>query len=174
VRFARHELQSLREREQAGELYEWDAWPVDLLDGSGRWAHQPTRRIYFTDVEPGWLRALAKRWARWRLAAGSMSPATVNRALSALRHLSRFSVGQGELPERPADLTRELLERFMAAIRAAELGEPRKRSILVDLKIFLDDVRRHGWEPGLPVSAIYHRGELPASRAGCRASSTSS
>jgi len=161
VRFARHELQSLREREQAGELYQWDAWPVDLIDGSGRWAHQPTRRIYFTDVEPGWLRALAKRWARWRLAAGSMSPATVNRAMSALRHLSRWSAGQGELPARPAELTRELLERFMAAIRAAELGEPRKRSILVDLKIFLDDVHRHGWEPGLPVSAAYHRGELP-------------
>jgi integrase len=91
-----------------------------------------------------------------------MSPATVSRTLGAVRRLCGWLAAEGELPTRPATLTRELLERFMAALRASpEVGEARKRSILVDLKVLLDDLRMHGWEPELPASAAYHRGELP-------------
>jgi hypothetical protein len=36
---------------------------------SSRWARQRQRRIYFSEIDPLWLRDLAKRWARWRLTA---------------------------------------------------------------------------------------------------------
>lgn len=38
--------------------------PTDRIDVDGRWAHQPVRRIYFAEIDPVWLRELAKRWAR--------------------------------------------------------------------------------------------------------------
>lgn len=161
LRYARKHLQELREDASGTPVWEWDTWRVDQLDRTGRWTHQPIRRVHFADIDPPWLRALAKRWARWRIAAATMSPATVERSNGALRRLSRWFEHANVLPHTPAELTRELLERFMADLRASDTGEARKRSILVDLKIFLDDVRRHGWEPQLPTSAVYHRGELP-------------
>jgi len=60
LRYARNALRRLRERESGEECWEWDTWPVERVDPDGRWAHQPTRRIYFADIEPPWLRALAK------------------------------------------------------------------------------------------------------------------
>ena len=60
-------------------------------------------------------------------------------------------------------LTRELLEDFLADLRRAPgIGEAQRRSVIIDLKVFLDDVRMHHWEPALPVTAVYHRGELPS------------
>lgn len=161
LRYARAHLQELREEASGEPVWSWDTWRVDQLDRSGRWAHQPIRRVNFADIDPPWLRALAKRWARWRIAAATMSPATVERSNGALRRLSRWFEQTSTLPQAPAQLTRELLERFMADLRTSDTGEARKRSILVDLKIFLDDVRRHGWEAELPATAVYHRGELP-------------
>lgn len=65
------------------------------------------------------------------------------------------------LPARPGELTRDSLERFLAHLRSDPgTGETRNRTIIVDLKVFLDDVRMLGWEPDLPISAVYHRAEL--------------
>jgi hypothetical protein len=77
MRYARDRLQRLGEETSDIELWEWDVWPVDRLDPDGRWAHQPVRRIYFSDIQPRWLLALAKRWARWRLGAATKSSAGV-------------------------------------------------------------------------------------------------
>jgi integrase len=160
LRYARRRLLELREMASGTPVWEWDTWPVDLLDPSGRWAHQPIRRVYFADIRPAWLRALAKRWGRWRISAATMSPASVEQTNSALRRLCGWWERAGCVPETPAELTRELLERFMAELRASDTGEARKRSILAYLKVFFDDLRTHGWEAGLPSSAVYHRGEL--------------
>jgi hypothetical protein len=89
LRYARGPLQQLREREQGGELWDWDVWPVAPLDPDGRWAHQPTRRIYFSDIHPPWLLALLKRWARWRLSAGTKSPMSIAHTTSSVRRLCR-------------------------------------------------------------------------------------
>lgn len=91
LRYARDRLQRLGAETSDIELWDWDVWPVDRLDPDGRWAHQPVRRIYFSDVEPDWLLALAKRWARWRLGAATKSPAGVERTTSALRRFVRWA-----------------------------------------------------------------------------------
>jgi integrase len=161
LRYARNELQQLRERESGEECWEWDTWPVERVDPDGRWAHQPTRRIYFSDIEPPWLRALAKRWARWRLSAATKSPLSVSHTTSSLRRFCRWLEQADALPARPGELTRDSLERFLAHLRSDPgTGETRNRTIIVDLKVFLDDVRMLGWEPDLPISAVYHRAEL--------------
>jgi hypothetical protein len=175
LRYARDRLQRLGEETSDIELWDWDVWPVDRLDPDGRWAHQPVRRIYFSDVEPDWLLALAKRWARWRLGAATKSPAGVERTTSALRRFVRWANAAGVLPAVPGALTRELLEQFLADLRRAPgIGEAQRRSVIIDLKVFLDDVRMLHWEPALPVTAVYHRGELPRPRPRCRATSRSS
>ncbi|MCA1699513.1 MAG: site-specific integrase [Actinobacteria bacterium] len=162
LRYARLRLQVLREEQTDVEPWEWDVWRVDRLDPDGRWSHQPTRRIYFCDIEPPWLKALAKRWGRWRLSAATKSPLSVCHTTASLRKFCRWLERAEAVPKRPSDLTRELLERFLAEVRTdPEVGLARKRSLVVDLKVFLDDVRMHRWEPELPISAVYHRGELP-------------
>jgi len=162
LRYARDRLQRLAEETSDIRLWAWDTWPVDRLDPDGRWAHQPVRRTYFTDIEPAWLRALAKRWARWRLGAATKSPAGVQRTTGALRRLCRWADSADARPATPAILTRELLEDFLADLRRAPgIGEAQRRSVIIDLKVFLDDVRMHHWEHALPVTAVYHRGELP-------------
>jgi hypothetical protein len=50
------------------------------------------RRIYFADIEPAWLRELAKRWARWRITTTTKSPASVAVSTSSLREGVRLSV----------------------------------------------------------------------------------
>jgi hypothetical protein len=57
-------LARLRDERPGGEVWDWDTWPTNRIDTGGRYAHQPTKRIYFSDIEPDWLRELAKRWAR--------------------------------------------------------------------------------------------------------------
>lgn len=99
VRYARSQLQRLREETSDIELWAWDIWPVDRVDPVGRWAHQPVRRIYFADIEPAWLRELVKRWARWRLSAGTMSPAGIDRTAGAVRRLGRWLDGAGRPSE---------------------------------------------------------------------------
>jgi hypothetical protein len=41
--------------------WEWDTWTIERIGIDARYAHQPHRRIYFSDIEPAWLRELAKR-----------------------------------------------------------------------------------------------------------------
>lgn len=55
---------ALREEQSGEEIWRWDTLPTDRIDVDGRWAHQPVRRIYFAEIDPVWLRELAKRWAR--------------------------------------------------------------------------------------------------------------
>jgi integrase len=81
---------------------------------------------------------------------------------TALRRFTAWLTTRGEPLAGPGAITRALLERFLAHVGAEPgIGQPRRRSIIVDLKLFLDDIRLHGWAPGLASTATYHRGELP-------------
>jgi hypothetical protein len=59
------------------------------------------------------------------------------------------------------ELTRTLLERYLAPVHARELSTGQKRRLLSNLRSFLDDVRMHEWAPGLPGNATYFDGEIP-------------
>jgi integrase len=164
VRYALRRLQRLRERETAVDPWEWDTWSVDRIDVDGRYAHQPARRIYFADIEPPWLKALVKRWARWRISTATKSPASVACTASSVRRFCRWAESEGVALRRPSELTRELLERYLAHVRTLDRSESRRASLLIDLKVLLDDVRLHGWADGLPSNATYFRGEIPNRR----------
>jgi integrase len=161
VRYSRARLQDLRDDRGGVDVWEWDTWTVDRLGVDARYAHQPQRRIYFTGIEPAWLRQLAKRWARWRITSVSLSPASAAGATNALRAFCRWLAAEHALPATPRELTRGLLERYLAHVHARELSTGQKLRLLGNLRTFLDDVRRHEWAPGLPGNATYFDGEIP-------------
>jgi hypothetical protein len=101
VRFCRSALARLRDEHHAGEVWEWDTWPTSRIDPDGRYAHQPTRRIYFADIQPDWLRELAKRWARWRITTTTKSPASVAVSTSSLRRFTTWLADHNALPATP-------------------------------------------------------------------------
>jgi integrase len=162
VRYCRGVLQRLRDERHGGEVWEWDTWPVDRLDIGGRYAHQPVRRIYFAEIEPDWLKALAKRWARWRLTTVTKSPASIAVSTSSLRRFTSWLAHRGETCETPAGITRRVLEDYRAHVHTLQVSAMRRNGLLTDLKVFLDDVRLHEWAPDLPANATYYRGEIPA------------
>jgi len=161
VRYVRARLQDLRDEHGGVEVWEWDTWTIERIGVDARYAHQPQRRIYFADIEPAWLRALAKRWARWRITSVTLSPAAAAGTTDALRSFCRWLAAEDALPAAPRELTRGLLERYLAHVHARELSTGQKRRLLSNLRVFLDDVRRDEWAPGLAGNATYFDGEIP-------------
>jgi len=161
LRYIRQCSLQLREQSSGQELWEWDTWPADRIDVDGRWAHQRQRRIYFSEIDPLWLRDLAKRWARWRLTAATKSPASISVSTASIRRFCRWAEDHHIALTAPAAITRELLERYRADVFTLDVSQSRKTGLLTDLKVFLDDARLHDWAPGLPLNATYCRGEIP-------------
>jgi integrase len=164
LRYVRQCSMALREEQSGEEIWRWDTWPTDRIDVDGRWAHQPVRRIYFAEIEPGWLRELAKRWARWRLTSATKSPASIAVSTSSIRRFCRWAETNHVSLGSPAMITRTVLERYRADVFLLAVSPNRKSGLLTDLKVFLDDVRRHEWADRLPANATYHRGEIPRAR----------
>ena len=161
ARYCRTVLGRLRDERHGGEVWDWDTWPTDRIDPDGRYAHQPARRIYFADIEPAWLRELAKRWARWRITTATKSPASVATSTSSLRRFTSWLADRAALPATPAQVTRALLEDYRAHVHTLDVSAARRSGLLTALKVFLDDVRLHDWAPGLAANATYYRGEIP-------------
>lgn len=161
VRYCRKVLARLRDDRHGGEVWDWDTWPTDRIDSGGRYSHQPTRRIYFAEIEPDWLKELAKRWARWRLTTVTKSPASIAVSTSSLRRFTGWLAERDALPGTAAGITRQLLEEYRAHVHTLPVSAMRRNGLLTDLKVFLDDVRLHDWAPGLPANATYYRGEIP-------------
>ena len=164
VRYVRHQALDLRDREAGTDLWALDTWSVDQLDIDGRYAHQPRRRIYFSEIDPPWLLDLVKRWARWRISTGTKSPASISCSTSSIRRFCRFAEQEGVALGSPAAITRPLLERYLVAVRGLDRSVGRKSSLITDLKVFLDDIRLHDWAPGLPANATFFKGEVPRNR----------
>ncbi len=162
LRYCRGVLQRLRDDRHGGEVWEWDTWRAERLDIGGRYRHQPVRRIYFAEIEPDWLKALAKRWARWRLTTVTKSPASIAVSTSSLRRFTSWLADRGEQLGSPSRITRRVLEDYRAHVHTLPVSAMRQNGLLTDLKVFLDDVRPHEWAPGLPANATYYRGEIPA------------
>lgn len=164
LHFVRQCALRLREEQGGEQVWQWDTWPIDQIDVDGRWAHQPTRRIYFSEIEPTWLRELVKRWARWRVTSATKSPAGIAHTTSSIRRFCRWVEAQGVVLSSAAAITRGVLEDYRADVFTLGCSPERKSGLLTDLKVFLDDVRLHEWAAGLPANAAYYRGEIPHRR----------
>jgi integrase len=160
IRYARLTLARLRDRAYGVDPYSGDVWLIEAL-GIPEFAYQPDRTISFTGIDPPWFREMAKRWARWRLRAGKSSPSSVASSAYGLKKFSEFLQLRGEPLSTPAALTRALLEDYRAHVRALDYSQKYKHFLVGAMKVLLDEVRANGWEPRLPPTAAYYKGEIP-------------
>jgi integrase len=132
-----------------------DIWILARLGFAAR------TRLRFDRIPQPWLRVLAKRWIRWRLSSGR-SVTTIYRGLWAVTRLARFlaspSVGVIALSQ----VTREVLERYLAHL-AADPRAVRSRAHDVGMvNAFLQAIRQHGWDDTLPATAAFYPEDYPA------------
>jgi integrase len=160
VRYARARLLRLSEGTGGLDPFSGDVWWVEQL-GLAEFSYQQEKTISFACLEPEWFRELVKRWARFRLSSGSMTPGSLAGAVQAIGKFCQFASVGGRPPGGPQALTRDLLERYRAHITASGYARSYRAQLLSSLKGLLDDARMHGWEPALPATATYYRGEMP-------------
>jgi integrase len=133
--------------------YSRDTWQMHRLGFEGR------RVLDFSGIPQPWLKDLAKRWIRWRLSTGLGLDAGGGRPLLVLTRFAAFVHARAITSA--AGIDRALLEDYLAGLQAAMGGSPRQGTHIGLLGAFLTAVRRHGWDPGLPATAMFHPGEQP-------------
>jgi integrase len=145
---------------------------VDDLANSGGWDAEYPRPVWqlrrlgfqgnqtlaFDTIGQPWLAELAKRWLRWRLGVG-LHPTTVRRGLSAL---TAFSVFCQRIDIVGLDrVDRDVLERYLAQLRAQGHSPQRYGVYVGQLNAFFQAIRQHRWDDTLPASAAFFTADFP-------------
>ena len=150
--YARRAVADLAEAGGWEAEYPRDVWRMHRLGFDGR------RSLRFGGIDQPWLRDLAKRWVRLRLASGLGLEAGAARPLVAITRFSQFLTTVGV--EHIGQLDRGLLERYLA-----DLGRehhPQRRSTHIGLlNALFTAIRQHRWHPGLPTTAVFFRADHP-------------
>src|SRR6266487_6852502 len=128
-----------------------DTWRLRNLGITAPHAH-----VYFGGIPQDWLRELAKRHARWQLAAGR-SAGEVTAGARAVTRLGAFLESAGITS--PAAVSREALEGFLASLTV--LTVTHRYKVISHISVFLQAVRLHGWEETLPAGAMIFREDYP-------------
>jgi integrase len=150
-------------RRQAEELAFGRGWDVEYPRDTWRLRNlgisDPTAHVRFGGIPQPWLKDLAKRWCRHRLATG-LSAGLPARGARVLTHFGTWLAGQDENTSIEA-ITRPLLERYLAALHAEFGGRKLQREHIENLNGFLTAVRQHEWDPGLPAGAMIFPEDYP-------------
>ena len=120
-------------------------------------AHRHAATISFEKIGQPWLRDLAKRWARWRLASG-INASTVRAGVRIVARFASFL---------PPDVTglhqvdRALLERYLAELHTSMAGHTTHTHHIGQLNTFLRAIRVHRWDETLPGNAVFVPEDFP-------------
>jgi integrase len=137
--------------------YPRDVWLLRRLGYPGRDAV-----LSFDRIDPAWLRALTKRWARWRLSTGT----ALTTVVADVRAITGFAQSFPPLHRGPEALTRELIEAHLAHL-AVRFPNPKSRTGQIgSLASLLRASRQHGWEPRLAPRVDLYREDYPRMSAG--------
>jgi integrase len=145
--------------------YPRDEWRVSRLPGVTINPSRPRARSYlrFAGISQPWLKELAKRWARFRVASG-LAIGTATHDIRALTLFSEFlrtvTPDVGTL----ADIDRELLERYLAWVSGLPGAATTRQERVGKLQVFFQDIRRHRWDETLPATAVFYTGDVPRQR----------
>jgi integrase len=151
--FAIRQVADLAEEDGWAAEYPHDVWKMRRLGYPGDLV------IRFADIAQPWLRELAKRWVRWRLATGLGLDAGARRPVLAITRFSRFLNAAGV--HGVAGIDRVLLERYMADLHTA-FGAGNQQALHIgQLSLVFSAIRQHRWEPGLPADAMFYSADIP-------------
>jgi len=150
--YARRKVEDLVDAGGWDSEYPRDVWQLRRLGFPG---HQI---LTFEDIPQSWLRALVKRWVRWRLGTG-LGLAVARRGLLALTRFARFCdrLGVNTL----ASVKRSVLEHYLADLQRGMTGGQRIGMHIGQLNNFLSAIRQHGWDDTLPATALLFPDDHP-------------
>jgi len=135
-------------------------YPRDLWRLRNLGIDQPEATFNFAEIPQPWLKALAKRWARWHLSTG-LSASTAGTGVRTVARFARFLTSQPVAIDRLANVDRPLLERYLADLRAELDGRHCHVQHVGALNGFLRAIRRHGWDDTLPAGAVLFSEDYP-------------
>lgn len=142
--------------------YPRDVWRLERLPGITTPATasvpRPRVRLHLERIGEPWLRDLAKRWLRLRL-AGGLSITAAHTGLDALVCFDGFLAHIGVA--RLGDIDRPLLERYLAYVASQSGGHGLKKGRISSLSLFFQAVRQHRWDDSLPGTATFYPGDIP-------------
>jgi hypothetical protein len=156
--FLRHAHTRLR------DLHEGKGWeaefPRHIWELRRLGLHGNAARLRFDRIPQPWLRELGKRWVRWRLSTGiSVAQAVID--VLALTRLAAFLARSAVPIEQLADLSRAVLERYLAHLAASGRPAKARGKDLSSLSAFLTAIRQHHWDTSLPASTVIYREDYP-------------
>jgi integrase len=135
--------------------YGRDVWRLRELGLEDRKAH-----IRFDAIPQPWLKALAKRWARWRLSTG-LGAATAVSGTRAILRFGAFLAAPTVAVDHLGQVDRAVLERYLAHLHAEFAGRVVHRTMIGQLNMFLTAIRQHGWDDTLPTTAMFFPEDFP-------------
>jgi site-specific recombinase XerD len=116
--------------------------------------------ISFGEIPQPWLKDLAKRWARWRLATGLGAESAASGTRAVIR-FGRFLAGPAAGVDRLDQVNRGVLERYLACLHTELAGRVVHRNMIGQLNMFLTAIRQHGWDDTLPANAMFFPEDFP-------------
>jgi integrase len=136
--------------------YGRDVWRLHELGIDDR----QLAHIRFDGIAQPWLKALAKRWARWRLATGQVAAAAAL-GTRAVARFGEFLASSAAGVDRLDQVHREVLERYLAHLHAELGGRVTHRHMIGQLNLFFTAIRQHGWDDTLPTTAMFFPEDVP-------------
>jgi len=160
--FARDAAETLRDGAGWDSEYRRDTWRLAKLPGLSLNAGQVPEHsvLRFDRISQPWLRGLAKRWIRLRMLSG-ISVETIGGNVQALTRLSEFLTITAPDASCLEGIDRDLLERFLAWLAGLPIGASTRIRHIGGVHMFLQAIRRHGWDDRLPATAVIYRGDYP-------------
>lgn len=136
---------------------QWRGRELPHADLSGRRSQQTI--LHFEGLVQPWLKEAAKRWVRARVLS-STTPSTMSHYLDHLTAFSRWLAERAPGMRAPAELSRELIEDYLLAVRTSGLAGGTKWGRIGALRSLLAEQREDGLA-GLPRTTNIYMGETP-------------
>lgn len=153
--YARRKVEELRYGRGWDVEYHRDTWRLRNLGIS-----EGPATVRFDQIDQPWLKDLAKRWVRWRLVSG-IGAGSATKAATAITRFAAFLASPAVGIDRLAHVDRALLERYLADLHTELAGRNVHAERISQLHIFLQTIRRHGWDDTLPANAMFHSEDYP-------------
>jgi integrase len=153
--YARRQLEDLADSGGGWEgEYDREIWRMHYLGFAGR------QQLRFDRIPQQWLKDLAKRWVRWRISTGLCLDAS-RRSLWAIDRFAGFLASPAVNATQLAEVTRPLLERYLADLHREMHGSQRQGAHLGLLNHFFQSIRQHRWDDTLPANAMFFAEDQP-------------
>ncbi|OBG47701.1 hypothetical protein A5669_05130 [Mycolicibacterium fortuitum] len=139
----------------------WDTeYPRDVWRMSRLGYDSAYENLRFTRIPQTWLRELAKRWLRQRLAVG-LAYQTVYLSLAAVVQLAEYLSKCSAPPQDVSELTRDHLEGWIAHLSTTVAHPATRLGYVTGVRVFLQEIHRREWAPGLASSVMLYPEDTP-------------